>query len=171
MWSPLRKIILVSGFCFIAYGCGFQPMYGDHSVFSQNTPLSGNLIIDPIRGHEGQIFVAALEDRLNPEGLKSASPEYKLAVSLTKTMTPTVVNSEGTIQRYDVKFTSKCTLTHIADGKVLISSTMSRIGSYNVTINANFSTYEAEQDTIQRTLEELAEEYAIRLAGYFADKK
>lgn len=171
MWSRLKNVILVSGFCFLAVGCGFQPMYGDNSVFAQNTPLSGNLIIDPIRGREGQIFVAALEDRLNPEGLKSASPEYRLQISLTKTLTPTVVNSEGTIQRYDVRFITKYTLTHIADGKVLISSTMSRTGSYNVTINANFSTYEAEQDTIQRTLEELAEEYAIRLAGYFADKK
>jgi hypothetical protein len=146
-------------------------MYGDNSVFAQNTPLSGNLIIEPIKGREGQIFTVALQDRLNPEGTKSINPEYRLQATLSKTSLPTVVNSEGTIQRYDVRFTSNFTLTHIPDGKVLLKSNLVRTGSYNVTVNANFATYEAEQDIIERTLQELAEDYALRLAGYFAGKK
>jgi LPS-assembly lipoprotein len=180
MWLLLKKVagcklqvafILVSAFCLLVSGCGFQPMYGDNSVFAQNTPLSGNLIIDPIAGHEGQIFRVALEDKLNPEGLKSSKPEYRLQVSFTKLQIPTVVKSDGTILRYDVKYVSKFRLLRTADGKELLTDTVTRMGSYNVTVNANFATYEAEQDTIERTLQELAEDYVLRLSGYFAEKK
>lgn len=184
MWSPLKKItgytLQVAGRILLATcnlqlatlffltACGFQPMYGDNSVFTQNTPLAGNLIIDPIGGREGQIFKIALEDQLNPEGITSARPEYRLHVSFAKTLVPTVIKSDGTIQRYDVKFISHFILTKSATSTVLLSGDMTRIGSYNVTVNANFATYEAEQDVIERTLQELAQDYVLRLAGYFA---
>ncbi len=145
-------------------------MYGEHSAFATNTPLSGNLIISPLKGHDGQILKNALEDRLNPEGLKSANPEYRLDLTLTKTLIPAVVKSDGTIQRYDVQFDSNFKLIRIADGKILLTSNMRRTGSYNVAINANFATYEAEQDIIERTIREIAEDYVLRISGYFAGK-
>jgi len=166
--TVIYKLILTIILCLLAASCGFQPMYGKHSALAENSPLEGNLIIAPIGGHEGQIFKIALEDRLNPKGLKSAQPEYRLDVTLVRSLVPAVVKSDGTIERYIVQFTTTFRLTQIADNKLLLTSTIGRTGSYNVAINANFATYEAEQDTIERTLQEIAEDYVLRLADYFA---
>ena len=151
--------------------CGFHPMYGDHSALAENSPLVGNLAIDKIGGHEGQIFKIALEDRLNPEGIGNSKPEYHLQVVLTKYLIPAVVATDGTVQRYDVKFDSNFKLIQSSDKKILLAGTLHRSGSYNVAVNANFATYEAEQDVIARVLKEMAEDYVLRLTGYFAGKK
>jgi LPS-assembly lipoprotein len=152
-------------------GCGFEPMYGKHSAFAARTPLAGNLVIDPMSGREGQILKAALEDRLNPEGTVSANPEYRLHITMTKNLIPAVIRSDGTIQRYDVQFITSFRLIGLAQGRDLLSGDLRRTGSYNTAINANFATYEAGQDAIERTLRELAEDYVLRLTGYFAGKK
>lgn len=158
----------------MASACGFRPMYGKNSALGEDSPLSGNLVIDPIgspapnANHEGQIFRVALEDKINPESLKTAAPEYRLHVTIIKNLIPAIVQSDGTIERYNVQFASTFQLIRIKDNRTLLSSTLSRTGSYNVAINGNFATYEAEQDIIERTLQELAEDYVLRLTDYFA---
>ncbi|HEU5046487.1 MAG TPA: LPS assembly lipoprotein LptE [Rickettsiales bacterium] len=172
MWS-LRKAVSVSFIaCFLVLaGCGFQPMYGQHSGLSSDSPLSGNLAIDPIPGHEGQMLKNSLEDKLNPEGQRTATPDYRLQIGISRALIPAVVQSDGTIQRYNVKIQSDFKLLRTADNKLLLTGHMERTGSYNVTVNANFATYEAEQDVIKRSIEELAEDYMLRLSGYFAGKE
>jgi len=150
--------------------CGFHPMYGDNSE-TMTTPLAGNLTIDPIGAREGQILRIALEDKLNPEGKKATTPEFRLHIQLTKSLIPAVVKNDGTIQRYDMQLNSSFSLIRIADNKILLAGDIRRTGSYNVAINANFATYEAEQDVITRTLQEMAEDYTLRMATYFAGKK
>jgi hypothetical protein len=165
--------ILVTALCLVTAACGFRPMYGKNSGLGEDSPLSGNLVIDPIinsqpnANHEGQIFRVALEDKINPESLKTAQPEYKLHAALSKVLIPAIIKSDGTIERYNVQFNSTFQLIRIKDNKILLSSTLSRTGSYNVAINGNFATYEAEQDIIERTLQELAEDYVLRLTDYF----
>src|SRR6185369_4049236 len=100
MLSPLRIFILLTSLLLIA-ACGFEPMYGKHSGLAANSPLAGNLTIDPIPGHEGQILRTALEDKINPESTKSVSPQYRLQIQLFKNLIPAVIKSDGTIQRYD----------------------------------------------------------------------
>jgi hypothetical protein len=147
--------------------CGFQPMYGDASK-GGNSAVRGNIAIDPMGGHEGQIFKIALEDKFNPEGLSTANAEYHLQVTLFKTLIPSVVKSDGTIQRYDIRLDSQFRLMKTGVVKPVYSGRLIRTGSYNAAINANFATYEAEQDVIERTLQELAEDYVMRIASYLA---
>lgn len=173
MSLPRRKYtaIFVTTLCLIVAACGFRPMYGKHSALGEDSPLAGNLIIEATGGtdkHESQIFKNTLEDKLNPESIKNTRPEYKLQVTLIKTRVPAVIKSDGTIERYNVSFSSSFVLTHVADSKQLLAGNLTRIGSYNVAINGNFATYEAEQNIIERTLEELAEDYVLRLTDYFA---
>jgi hypothetical protein len=156
--------------CLLA-ACGFQPMYGDAATgVGKDSPLRGNIAIAPIPlgGHEGQILMGALEDRFDPEGLQYATPDYRLKINLHKTLIPAVVKSDGTIQRYDVLFDSTFSLVRTANGKVLFSGSLRHTGSYNAAVNGNFATYEAGQDMIERTLTELAEDYVLRISGYFA---
>jgi len=165
MW--LRFSII--GLVLVLAACGFQPMYGENSAFNGNNPLAGNLIIETSPSREGQMLHMALEDKLNPRSIKGANPEYRLKTTLSKASIPAVVKSDGTIQRYDVLLTSSFELFKITENnKKIWSGSVHRTGSYNVASNANFATYEAEQDAIRRTIDELAEEYVMRLTGHFA---
>ncbi len=168
--SAYPRIFLASLFLLLS-ACGFQPMYGDNSALATKTPLTGNLAIDNIGGHEGQILKTSLEDLLNPEGTAALHPDYRLTIALRKTLVPAVIKSDGTIQRYDVVMDSDFKLINNANGKVLLKDSLRRTGSYNVAINANFATYEAEQDVTERTIKEMSEDYVLRLTGYFAGKQ
>jgi len=172
MWLSLKKTGSVAIRLLIACGlltaCGFEPMYGDAAMQSIRTPLQGNLLIEPIANREGQVLKIALEDRFNPEGIKFASPDYHLVITLRKTLIPAVVKSDGTIQRYDIWLDSSFKLTRVSDKTTLLESTLKRRGSYNVATDANFATHEAEGDVTERILKEMAEDYLLRLSGYFA---
>jgi hypothetical protein len=171
MWSLLRKLHFATVLVLLT-GCGFQPMYGDAALSGgTNTPMRGNIVIGPIAGHEGQILKIALEDRFNPEGLDTTNAGYRLALSLKKTLTPSVVKSDGTIQRYDVHFESGFQLFKTGSSKPVFTGSLHRGSSYNVAVNANFATYEAEQDVIERSLKEMAEDYVFRITGYLAGKQ
>jgi LPS-assembly lipoprotein len=163
------NILLFSGLWLLS-ACGFEPMYGESSALSAHSPLQGNLVIDPIGTRAGQVLRIALEDRFNPEGLQVANADYHLQIKLRQVLVPTVITGNGTIQRYDVRFESDFKLLHTGEAKPIFIGTLHRSGSYNVATNANFSTYEAEQDTIERVLKEMAEDYVLRLTGYFASK-
>ncbi len=166
------RILTVLLGLFLVTGCGFQPMYGTDTLKGgDGTPMRGNIAIDTIvAGHEGQIFKTALEDKFNPEGLDVTNARYHLSISLRKSLIPAVVKSDGTIQRYDIRFDSDFKLFKAGEKLPAFSGTIRRTGSYNVAVNANFATYEAEQDVIERTLQEMAEDYVFRISGYLAGK-
>ena len=168
--SSSLKYLLLSGL-FLLSACGFEPMYGEHSALATHTPLEGNLVIDPIPGRNGQIMKAALENKFNPEGIKPINPEYHLQASLIQTLLPTIITANGTIQRYDIRLDSDFKLMRTKDNKVLFTGSTYRSGSYNVAPNENFSTYEAEQSAIQNVLNEMSEDYVLRLTGYFAKQQ
>ncbi len=160
---------------YLLAACGFQPMYGDAAAQAEYTSLQGNLAIDPVSGSGariGQLMKAALEDRFNPEGLRYVRPDYHLRIKLFKTLIPSVVRQDGVILRYDVRYDSTFTLYKTGDPlHSLFTGAMRRSGSYNLIPNANFATYEAEQDVTERMLKEMAEDYLLRINGYFTGGK
>ena len=165
------RLLLVLMGCLMLSGCGFEPLYGEKPAGSVATAVRGNIIIDPINGgHEGQILKIALENKFNPESLDASNAQYHLSISIAKNRIPTVVKSDGTIQRYDTRFDSQFKLFKFAEDKPILTGSLIRTGSYNVAVNANFATYEAEQDVIERTLKEMAEDYVLRVSGYLTSK-
>lgn len=148
-------------------------MYGDAATQAgEASLLQGNVLIAPIGGDRfSQVLRAALEDRLNPQGLVKDKPDYSLQVSLVRTVVPSIVRSDGTILRYNVKFDTSFTLTPLNKRTAKpFSGTIRRTSSYNVIPNANFATYEAEENLNERLLKEIAEDYMLRLSGYVAGK-
>ena len=134
-------------------GCGFHPMYGDNSMGTAGSAIRGNIKIDPMPGREGQILKKALEDLFNPEGLDTTNAEYHLNISMVRTLycprsskatAPSSATMCASIQTY--------TLYKFGQKKPVDSGKMRRTGSYNVAVNANFATYEAEQDVIDKRL-------------------
>lgn len=169
--SSLLRFAFLMSFLLLLYACGFKPMYGDEALKSGNTPLQGNIRLDTIgSGHEGQMLKTALEDRFNPKSASTDNAMYHLSVALSKQVIPSVVKPDGTIQRYDVRFESSFRLFRTGSPAPVFTGEMRRIGSYNAATNANFATYEAERDVIERCMQELAEDYVMRISGYLAGK-
>ena len=166
---PGRAIALAVLMLFTA--CGFQPMYGDDTRKAVGSPLDGNLAIDRIgNGHEGQVLKSALEDRFNPDGAVVKNAEYRLQIGLNKTLIPSVVKSDGTIQRYDVRMDSDFKMYKRGTVPPVFTGTLRRTGSYNLGRDVNFGSYEAQQDTVARVLRELAEDYTLRLSSYILEE-
>ena len=136
----------------------------------KDNPLRGNIAIDTIPGREGQILKIALEDKFNPEGLNTANAEYHLIAAVRKNVFPAVVQGDGTIQRYDVRMDSDFKLFKTGNPVAIFSGSMRRTSSYNTAVNANFATYEAEQDVITRLLQDMSEDYVFRISRYLAGK-
>lgn len=147
-------------------------MYGDTaSNAGASTALQGNVQIAPIGGGRfGQVLKNALEDKFNPQSTPGANPHYTLTVSLRRSLIPSVVRSDGTILRYEVKFETSYTLADNTKKTPPYNGTVRRISSYNVVPNANFATYEAEENLNERMLREIAEDYVLRISGHLAGK-
>jgi len=174
MW--LRRNIFQVFFFVVMFslsGCGFQPMYGHAATQAQDaSALQGNVIIAPIdSGRFGQVLKTSLEDRFNPQGLENTKPDYTLQVSLTRSVTPSIVRSDGTILRYSIRFDTRFALQHNNKKAAAFTGTILRTSSYNVVPNANFATYEAEDNLNERLLKEIAEDYVLRISGYLAGKQ
>ncbi len=155
-------------------GCGFHPMYGAAATQAGKTSgVQGNITIATMDNSRfGQILKSALEDRFNPQGLTNSTPDYTLKTTLTRSLISSVVRSDGTILRYDVRFESDYTLVNNSkdpkDKGAVYTGKIRRTNSYNVVPNANFATYEAEENLNERMLREIAEDYVLRISGHLA---
>lgn len=164
-FSKAKRYGLVS--CLMLTACGFEPMYGEQSA-DQHSPVKGNIHIAKVDGppRYAQLLKNALEDHFNPESSQNADPDYTLTVFLNEYTEPSVVRSDGTILRYDIRFESRYV---IADNRhkqaAPITGKVRRISSYNVVPNANYATYVAEQNLSERMVREIADDYAMRITG------
>ena len=126
-----------------------------------------DIVIEPMGGREGQVLRTTLEDRINPTGQRFANPRYRLAIALTKNETPVVIEKDGTIRRYNVDYYSTFQLFDTVSGKQIHSGKVKRSSSYNVLVREHFATFVSQRDAAERGLQELAEDYRMRLANFF----
>jgi LPS-assembly lipoprotein len=129
-------------------------------------PCAGTSLLT--RYPAGQIFKTELEDKLNPEGLSTSNAEYHLHVDLAKSETPAVTTNSGITERLILHWDSSFKFYKTGSTKPILTGTLRRTSSYNAIINSNFATYEADEDAMKRTLQELAEQYVMRISNYLA---
>lgn len=169
--NPLPLLVMMVCGAMGLSGCGFQPVYGkvsDRQHLEVATYLAG-IDIDPIRGREGQMLRNGLEDRLNPQAEASIyKGAFRLAVVLQAKRDPVVVEPDGSIARYSVNLVSSYKLFDTQTGEELDSGIVRRVASYDAPIE-KFAVYVAEKDALERGVIELAEDYRLRLAAYFAN--
>ncbi len=143
--------------------CGFSPLHGHKST----TPQLRQVEVAPIGGREGQLLISALEDRLHPGDTSGAPHLYRLQATITVTPQAAGVEIDREITRYNLHLVSSFHLTRISDGREIYSGRLRRISSYNVS-DSDFSTFVSRRDALKRGIDELAEDYHMRLAAFFA---
>lgn len=154
-------------------GCGFQPMYGSHSLSANgaesgvkaNTGLSQvDIAIMPDR--EGQILRNELIDLIQSRGPQQTT-RYNLTFSdliITIRELDLTKNSEAT--RSQIIAATTVTLTDIETGKPLMSRAVKSISSYNV-LPSKFATRVTEDNARTSSLKDLARQIETQLTLYF----
>lgn len=139
--------------------CGFQPVHGRRAA----APELEQVEVAPIPGRTGQLLRISLEDRLRAGGAAA----WRLEASIAVTPQAVGIEADREITRYNLHLVSSFRLLRTGDGKEVLSGTVRRIASYNVS-DSDFSTHIASRDALKRGLDELAEDYRMRLAAFFA---
>ena len=164
--SLLPRILAVcAALPLLLASCGFTPVYGGRQSGGGLSEHLAAIEISVPKDRWTQQLRAEMEDRFNPDA-RPANVAYRLEVSLSTKLIPAVVEDDGTISRYHVELVSPYLLKSAADGTELKRGTLRRFTSYNVS-EADFASFTSQTDAFRRGVEELAEEYRLRLAAHF----
>lgn len=144
--------------------CGFQPVHATRLEGGAAETLA-QVEVMPVPGRVGQLFVAALEDKLNPQSV-AATKRYELTPVVNVQLVPLSIAPDGTVARFRVLYDTSYTLYDREAGKQIQTDRVQRSGSYEVRNEADYSTYVAEQDAVARGLDELSQDYFLRLAAF-----
>ncbi|MBM3617581.1 MAG: hypothetical protein FJX23_03450 [Alphaproteobacteria bacterium] len=151
--------------------CGFQAIYGksDDTNIEIGTYLASTTVNTRGSGELGNRLKIAVEDRLNPTAAASLyGKAFNLEIRVTAPRTPLGIGRSGAISRYDVTLQSSYVLSDAETREVLDKGVITRRVSF-FNADEKFASYAAEQDAIDRGINELGEDYKIRLAAYFAE--
>lgn len=165
----MMKRALATVMVLVLAGCGFQPLYGSNSDrdIEVSTYLS-SIRFSQRSGALGQRLQNALEDSFNPDASSSLyGKSFRMEFSLESRRDAVVIEQDGAIARFNILLSSPYRLIDDETGEVLDKGTIRRTASF---YNApeKFAAYTAEKDAVERALKELAEDYRLRIAAYFA---
>lgn len=155
----------VLALCTVLAACGFRPLL----TVDEGPEVRGQLAAVEVRefgGRPGQLVRNALLDELSA-GAPEVPPRYVLLVDLTRRTDALGIQLDSTITRYNLTLVAQFRLLSRDDNRVLYSSTVRRVASYNVR-RAPFTTLAAERNAERRAAIELGNNISTLLGIYFA---
>lgn len=161
-WRPLSLLL-----CLFAAACGFEPVY--QQQHPQALEPHSRALIEQMRivtpaGRDGDLFKAALEDRLH-QYQPPDQPHYLLETNIDLTTRPFIIDPDGVSLRYEMQMQVRYALLRTRDNARLLQGKLERQVHYNVSEQDDYSTFIAERDARQKGLDILAAELALRLAS------
>jgi len=159
-------------------GCGFEPMYGQHSsngvsggTSSQSASVSDHLSqigIDIIPDREGQTLRNHLIDRLYRSGYPS-NPTATLKVSkISEVRTELDLTKSSDATRAQLRLTAVMTLVD-DKGTTVLSRPVQTVTSFNI-LGSEFATRVTEQAARESGLNDLARQIELNLSLYYSRK-
>lgn len=140
--------------------CGFTPVYAQHNGQTSIAQLQ-QISIGEVAGREGQVLRNKLQDLLGAAGNR-----YRLDIELGKEKREFGIQQNLRISRYDIVMTANYSLTDNESGKVVLQDIAKTYSSFNRT-ESEFSTFVAEQDSVEQAAEELAIKINQKLITFF----
>jgi LPS-assembly lipoprotein len=147
--------------------CNFRPLYlaqgpGDAAVETELAAIE----IRGLDGRLGYLVRNALLDQLNP-ATADVPPRYVLHVQLQSRVTALGIQLDSTITRYNLVVTAAFELRDKATNDSLVSSSVRRVSSYNVS-REPYADLVASHTAERRAAQEVATDIRTRLAVEFA---
>jgi LPS-assembly lipoprotein len=144
-------------------GCGMRPLYGGGPQGSVRQTLTA-VEVAPIAGQNGWLVTNALRDRLaGADG--SASPRYRLQVTLDDEIIGLGVRRNDTITRERRTLRARYQLVDLANGGVVVDATAGSDAGIDV-VSSEYATIAAEQSALERLSGIVADRIVARIALY-----
>lgn len=165
------KQIFMTFFAILALcGCGFQPLYGDHSPSADASVRAqlNNIHIGNIPDQPGQYLRNALIDRFYSAG-RPAQTAFTLSVNpVNESRTELDITKSADSTRAQLYLTSSIRLTDAA-GNELMTRSLTAVTSYNI-LDSQFTTRVAEDSARRQALDDLARQIETHVLLYFNRK-
>jgi len=164
--SSCSKVLIMLGLVALA-GCGFKPVYGEHSAGKSPSAAQQFAAIDiPVMPNRlGQQMRNLLIDSLHPHGADT-DYRYRLEVGITEAVINLGLQQNSTSTRGQVRLTVRYALIDNSNGKVVLRETLRTSTGYNILIN-QFSSVLSQDDAETQGLQQIADDMTLHLAMYF----
>lgn len=161
-----RRLVLGLALLGLA-GCGFRPLYGEHSTGADPAVARHLAAIDVtlIDDRFGQVLRQRLRDRLAPNG--ATGEAYTLDVSYDRSLEELAFRKDETATLARLSFGATYVLR---SGDAVLTRGSSRGQSSYDLLQARYATVVAERDAEERIARQLADDIATRLGLYFAGR-
>lgn len=151
-------------FCLFLGGCGFQPMYGDHSSAASMAMESG-VEIGNIPDRNGQYLRNLLIDRMYQKGRPSDAPYLLTIAPLRTELTNLGIRKDATSTRAMLQVYTVLTLLDRTTNTVVLERRVRAVGGYNQLDN-QFATRVSEHSVSNHMLEELSDTIVTEVSLY-----
>lgn len=135
--------------------CGFAPVYGTGASGGR---LQNSVEVSNPDDVESFLVTRRLEERLG----RSATPTYRLGLTVSTRREGLAVNSESNINRFNLLGEAKYVLVEQATGRVVTSGTVDNFTGSSAT-GTTVATLAAERDALERLMTLLADQIVTRL--------
>ena len=160
----LYKRIVVCLLLVPLIGCGFRPLYGDHTKNEARLDFLG-IEIAPIKDREGHLLRNELVRRLHAGG-KPNAVVYRLLTKLSESKSSLAVKKSAFATRGNLMISSTFWLIRTTDGSTVFSATSQVTVSYNI-LDSEFASLLSEKNARERGVRELSEDMRTRLGVFF----
>lgn len=157
-----RSVLLALGT--LLGGCGFRPMLKQVDDARVRTELAAIEVKTPV-DRVGYLVRDNLLDQLNPAGIE-VPPHYLLQISLGRRSTALGIQLDNTATRYNLTLTARFRLLDTSNQRVLYSSVVSRIASYNA-IQDPYAELAAALNAEERAAREVSADIRTEIAIHF----
>jgi LPS-assembly lipoprotein len=144
-------------------GCGWEPLYADRAAGPADADLAA-IKVAPIPERVGQLLALKLRQWLNPDGAPVPT-RYELRTLLQTTRLDLGTLQVGSATRARIEAYATFTLTDIASGAALFTSTSRAADSFDIITNY-YSNVVAEQDARERVIEEIRRDMVSKLTVF-----
>ncbi|MHB1204232.1 MAG: LPS assembly lipoprotein LptE [Rhodospirillaceae bacterium] len=164
----LRLVLTICSVTLGLGGCGFTPLYGEHSVSAGPGVVAemSHVAIRQLPDRQGMRLRQVLREELQPHGSDGPS-QYDLDVTLTTRVEELGVRKDATSSRANFILSASFYLSE-GSQRVFGDRVQSTV-SYNI-LDDQYATVTAQSDAEERAIREAGQEIKTRLAVYFVKR-
>jgi LPS-assembly lipoprotein len=145
-------------------GCGFRPLYGNHTIGTASSHFL-HIEINSIKDRDGQQLRNELIRRLYG-GNKRLATTYRLNTKLNESISSLAVQKNAFATRGNLIKSAVFSLINTDTGTKQFSGTSRVTVSYNI-LNSEFASLLSEKNARERAVRELSEDIRVRLGVHF----
>lgn len=143
--------------------CGFSPLYRTDNI--KTTDLTAAVQIQPIADYDGYLLENYLTDGLNPNEM-SVEKKYTLDVSLNAPqISEQNIQNDNFSSRERMSLTATYRLTDIQTGNIVINTTTSATGAYNIATQP-YATWMAQKKVRENLVKMLADRITLHVIAF-----